>query len=60
MKTTRKERLLSRMKAGLERFLARRRREEPAAPNRPKPTYDRVFEIMGDAARRSGGPAKGA
>lgn len=60
IKTIRREHLLTRMKAGLDRFLTRRRREEVVVPvpERPKPSYDRVFEILNDPIRRSGGPAK--
>jgi hypothetical protein len=60
MKTGRRERLLYRMKAGLERLLARRRRDEPLPDNHPLPASHRVFEILGEPNRRSGGPSKGA
>lgn len=60
IKTIQRERLLSRMKAGLDRLLARRRREDAAVADRPMPAYDRVFEILGDPNHRPGGPGKGA
>jgi hypothetical protein len=60
IKNIRREHLLGRMKAGLERFLARRRREDPLLAERPMPSSDRVLEILGESSRRSEGPAKGA
>ena len=56
----RREHLLSRLKAKIERLLARRRREEPVPQDRSLPSSDRVFEILGDVNQRSGGPAKDA
>jgi len=58
MRATRREQLLNRMKAGLERLLARRRRDEPVPATRP--SHSRVFEILSDPSRRSEGPEKGA
>jgi hypothetical protein len=55
-----RERLLSRMKAGLERLLARRRRNDPFPENRPLPASNRVLEILGEPNRRPGGPPKSA
>jgi hypothetical protein len=60
MRTTRREDLLGRMKAGLVHLLARRRRNEPLPESQPLPAHHRVFEILGDLNRRSGGPEKGA
>ena len=60
VKNGRQERLLSRMKTGLERLLARRRRDDPLIDSRPLPASHRVFEILGDPSRRPGGPSKGA
>ena len=60
IKTIRRDHLLSRLKAGLDRFLSRRRREDVVVPDRPMPAYDRVFEILGDPTRRSEGPGKEA
>jgi hypothetical protein len=61
--STRREHLLGRMKAGIERFLARKRPEDllpPVPQERPMPSVERVFEILGDAHRNHGGPAKGS
>jgi hypothetical protein len=55
-----REPLLGRMKAGIERFLARKRSEDLLPQNRPKPSVERVFEILGDPSRHSGGPTKGS
>ena len=62
MRTTRREHLLNRMKAGLERLLARRRRDDPfpEADPRSLPSHARIFEILSDPNRRHGGPEKGA
>jgi hypothetical protein len=50
------------MKAGLNRLLARRRREDPLPENRPHaaPDHHRVFEILGGPHPKSEGPPKGA
>lgn len=60
MKTISREHLLGRMKAGLERLLARRRRDDPLPDNRPLPASNRIFEILGEPNRRPGGPPKSA
>ena len=60
MKIGSRERLLGRMKAGLERLLARRRRNDPPPEDRPRPDSNRVFEILGEPNRRPGGPPKSA
>ena len=60
MRALRTDHLLSRMKAGLERLLARRRRDDPLPDARPLPAHHRLFEILADPNRRPGGPAKGA
>jgi len=60
MKTDRTEHLLGRMKAGLGRLLARRRRDDPLPEQRPLPASHRVLEILGEPHRRPGGPPKGA
>lgn len=60
MNNRRREHLLGRMRSGLERLLARRRRDDPLLDPRPLPAADRVFEILADPNRRPGGPSKGA
>lgn len=62
IKIGRGDHLLGRMKAGLERLLARRPQVAPPPEQRslPTPAYHRIFEILGEPNRKSEGPAKGA
>jgi hypothetical protein len=65
MKATSREHLLSRMKAGLERLLTRRRRidplPDPPPEPRPLPSRHHLCEILGtDLNRRAKGPGKSA
>jgi hypothetical protein len=64
MRATRRKHLLSRLKAGIERLLARSRRDDPLsdplADSHPLPTQHRLCEILGDLNRRSKGPGKSA